>query len=79
MAWWIEYSQEAANYLDDNGSLVADLFFAIEALAESEGVPRDGATQIAPGEYLFEPHDHTVVYERDEKRQIVRVTIIRPK
>ena len=79
MAWWVEYSQEAANYLDDNGALVTALFFAIEALAESEGIPKEGATQIAPGEYLFEPENHTVVYERDESRQIVRVTIIRPK
>jgi plasmid stabilization system protein ParE len=78
-SWWVEYSQEAANYLEDNGALVAALFFAIEALAESEGIPIDGATQIEPGVFLFEPERHTVVYERDESRQIVRVTIIRPK
>ncbi len=79
MAWWVEYARGAANYLEDNGELVAALFFAIEALAESEGIPNDGATLIGSNQYLFEPEDHQVVYERDESRQIVNVVIIKPK
>lgn len=81
-SWWVEYARPAANYLEDNGSLVAKLFFAIEALAESEGTPKGpgaGATLIEPGIYLFETEDHQVVYERDESRQIVYVLIIKPK
>ena len=79
MAWWVEYARAAANYLEDNGELVAALFFAIEALAESEGIPADEATLIGPNQYRFEPEDHTVVYERDESRQIINVVIIKPK
>lgn len=77
-SWWVEYARPAANYLEDNGSLVAKLFFAIEALAESEGIVI-GATLIEPGLYLFEPENHQVVYERDDSRQIVYVLIIKPK
>jgi plasmid stabilization system protein ParE len=77
-SWWVEYARPAANYLEDNGSLVAKLFFAIEALAESEGLAND-ATLIEPGLYRFEPENHQVVYERDESRQIVYVLIIKPK
>lgn len=76
--WWVEYARPAANYLEDNGSLVAKLFFAIEALAETEGMGAN-ATLIEPGLYLFEPENHQVVYERDERRQIVYVLIIKPK
>lgn len=83
MASWpkglpVEYARPAANYLEDNGSLVAKLFFAIEALAESEGLAND-ATLIEPGLYRFEPENHQVVYERDQRRQIVYVLIIKPK
>ncbi|MCE7986621.1 MAG: hypothetical protein DYG89_36065 [Caldilinea sp. CFX5] len=77
-SWWVEYARLAANYLEDNGSLVAKLFFAIEALAESEGIVI-GARIIEPDVYLFEPENHQVVYERDESRQIVYVLIIKPK
>jgi len=35
--WEVWYGLEAAHYLDDNGAVVADLFFAMEALAESAG------------------------------------------
>lgn len=79
VSWWVEYAQEAANYLEDNGALAAKLFFAMEALAENEGLPATGAIMIAPGEYLFEPEDHFVVFERDESTQIVRITVIKPK
>lgn len=78
-SWWVEYSQEAANYLEDNGALAAPLFFAMEALAENEGLPVEGAMMIEPGEYIFEPENHIVVFERDESTQIVRITIIKPK
>ncbi len=41
-SWWVEHSQEVANYLEDNGALVAALFFAMETLAENEGLPTAG-------------------------------------
>lgn len=37
--WEAWYGLEAANYLNDNSTLVADLFFAIESLAHNEGWP----------------------------------------
>jgi hypothetical protein len=39
--WEVWYTLEAANYLNDNGTLVADLFFAIEALAVVAGCPQE--------------------------------------
>lgn len=78
-SWWVEYSKEAANYLEDNGALVAALFFAMEALAEHEGVPAEGAIMVEAGEYIFEAENHIVVFERNESTQIVRITVIRPK
>ena len=78
-SWWVEYSQEAANYLEDNGALVAALFFAMEAVAENEGLPTAGLIMAEAGEVIFEAENHIVAYERDESPQIVRITIIKPK
>lgn len=78
-SWWVEYSQEAANYLEDNGALVTALFFAIEALAETEGLPTAGLILGEADEVIFEAENHIIPYEREESAQIVRITIIRPK
>ena len=47
--WEVEYELPAANYLFDNGSLVSKLFFAMEALAESEGFPSSGVIELGDG------------------------------
>lgn len=48
-SWWVEDSQAAANYLEDNGALVAALFFAMEALAENEGLLTAGLIMAEAG------------------------------
>ena len=47
--WEVHYSQEAATYLEDNRSLIAGLFFAMESLADSDGIPAAGEYQEVQG------------------------------
>jgi hypothetical protein len=43
--WEVHYSHEAGVYLEDNGQLIAALFFAMESLATVEGIPTDNFSQ----------------------------------
>ena len=69
MDWEIWYELEAANYLSDNGELVADLFFAMEALADSEGVPPSTEYEIDANRYLTTLKKHIVTYRPRHGRQ----------
>jgi hypothetical protein len=76
--WEVEYEREAANYLSDNGQLVAQLFFAMEALANSEGIPPNGMLQIQPGLFSAIIERHQIVFHRDEIKRIVSIVAIQP-
>ena len=76
--WEVWYGLEAANYLNDNGPLVADLFFAIEALAESAGWPQTGDSQQAEALVFWRIRGHFVIYQRLEDAQIVQIATIKP-
>ncbi len=76
--WEVWYGLEAANYLDDNGALVTDLFFAMEALAESTGWPQNGDYQQIDELIFWQILGHLVIYQRLAKEQIVQVAAIKP-
>ena len=76
--WEVWYGLEAANYLDDSGELVADRFFAIEALAESAGWPQNGGYQQADELVFWRILNHLVIYQRLENERVVRIASIKP-
>ena len=76
--WEVHYSLEAATYLEDNGQLIADLFFAMESLAESEGWPLSDFDESIEGFISWWVNEHMVVYERIELKKIARVIWIKP-
>lgn len=76
--WEVWYGLEAANFLDDNGALVADLFFAMEALAESAGWPQSGDYQQTDELIFWRILRHLVIYQRLENEQVVQVAAIKP-
>lgn len=76
--WEVWYSLEAANYLNDNGELVAELFFAMEALAENTGWPQKGDYQQTDELILWQILGHLVIYQRLETNQIVQIATIKP-
>lgn len=76
--WEVWYGLEAASYLADNGELVAALFFAMEALAETSGWPLSGAYEQAEELVSWQILDHLVVYQRLENQQMVQIAAIIP-
>ena len=76
--WEVEYEREAANYLADNGQLVANLFFAMEALAHTEGIPPNGMIQTQAGLFSAILERHQIVFRRDEMNRIVSIVAIQP-
>ncbi len=77
-SWWVEYVWEAANYLNDNGELVAPLFFAMEALADDAALRMAGVATGAPEIYVLILEQHEVFYTLDTDAQIVTVMAIKP-
>ena len=74
-SWWTEYSQESANYLEDNTQLVAHLYFALEAL-DDKAVP--GELEVRPGLHIAIIEGHVVAFARDITRKIIRIMSIKP-
>ena len=77
-SWKVEYSQEAGNYLNDNGQLVEKLFQRIEGLADLEGAPKEGAHQDESGDIWWDIENHRVIYERSEQDKLILVEVIKP-
>jgi hypothetical protein len=77
--WEVHYSQEAANYLEDNTALITDLFFAVESLADSDGMPTDGNFQEVRGLIYWTILAHLVVYRRIESARIARIIFMKPE
>lgn len=77
--WEVEYELPASNYLADNESLVSKLFFAMEALAETEGFPPNGVRQLADGVLASVMEGHIVFFERYEESRIVSIIAIQPR
>ena len=76
--WEVWYDLEAANYLADNGELVATLFFAMEALAKTEGWPQQGEYSREEKLFIWQILDHLIVYQRLENQQVIQIATIRP-
>lgn len=76
--WEVWYGLEAANFLDDNDALVADLFFAMESLAESAGWPQNGDYQQTDELIFWQILRYLVIYQRLENEQVVQVAAIKP-
>jgi hypothetical protein len=76
--WEIHYSREAAQYLEDNTSLITELYFAIEALAASSGMPPAGSFDEMQGLILWNTLGHLVILRRTQVAQVVRVLAIKP-
>ncbi len=80
MAWTIEYSQEADNYLVDNYPYTNVVDLAIIALSLTPtGIPATGTHQVEPGVLMCEMEQHTVVYRRIPERQTLRILVIKPR
>jgi hypothetical protein len=77
--WEVHYSQESATYLEDNGQLIVDLFFAMESLVDSDGVPTNGDFQDVQGLVYWSVEEHLVVYRRIDSTKIIRVILSKPK
>ena len=76
--WEVHYSQEAATYLEDNGALITKLFFAMESLSESDGLPVPGAFQEMQGTIFWTVEAHLVIYRRLESVKTARILSIKP-
>ena len=77
--WEVHYSQEAATYLEDNRSLIAGLFFAMESLADSDGIPAAGEYQEVQGLIYWIVEEHLVVYRRMAPSRIARILFMKPE
>ena len=76
--WEVHYSLEAANYLADNSALISELYWAMECLADTDGMPSSGEYRELRGLVYWTIQDHEVVYRRAEPEQTIRVLLIRP-
>jgi hypothetical protein len=76
--WEVWYGLEAANYLDDNGALVTDLFFAMESLAENEGWPHQGTYHQQDDLIIWQILNHLAIYRRLADQQVVEIALIKP-
>lgn len=77
--WEVHYSREAATYLEDNGQLIAELFFAMESLADSAGIPKNGDFHELDDRIYWSILAHWVVYRRIDTSQIIRIILIKPQ
>ncbi len=77
--WEVHYSQEAATYLEDNGELITTLFFAMESLADVEGVPTNGIYEEHRGRIYWFVEQHLVVYRRLVRSRICHIIFIKPQ
>lgn len=77
--WEVHYSHEAGVYLEDNGQLIAMLFFAMEALAQTEGIPPNNFFQDRDGLFYWLVADHTVVYRRLAAEKVIRIIYMKPE
>jgi hypothetical protein len=76
--WEVHYSREAAAYLEDNATLITSLFFAIESLANTSGMPQTGEHQEVQGLIHWRIQEHTVVLRRIAQSRVVRVLALKP-
>lgn len=77
-SWWVEYSVEAATYLEDNGELVAALFFAMEALPSHPLFQQQVIPMERPGIFVIELVEHRVYFQRNDAERIVTIEVIQP-
>ena len=76
--WEVWYGLEAATYGEDNGALVADLFFAMESLAESDGWPQQGIYHQQDELVVWQILNHLIIYQRLADQQVAQIASIKP-
>ncbi len=76
--WEVHYSREAATYLEDNGALISTLFFAVDSLSASDGLPAIGEFQEMQGVIFWWVEGHLVIYRRLASFRIARILSIKP-
>ena len=76
--WEVWYDLEAANYLSDNGELVTELFFAMEALADTKGVPPATEYEFETSRYLTILNNHIITYTRNTTAKVITISTIQP-
>lgn len=78
MAWKIEYSREADDYLFDNFPYTESLDWKLIDLLDTDGIPKTGAHQLELGLLMCEIEKHTVVYRRNQTTQTIRILVLKP-
>ena len=78
MSWWVEYSMEAATYLEDNGDLVSPLFFAMEALPDHRLFQEQQIPMERPGIFVIELVGHRVYFRRNDAEGLLTIEAIKP-
>lgn len=76
--WEVWYDLEASNCLADNGSLVSELFFACESLAENSGWPRTDTYEEDEGFIFWRSARHLIIYRRLEMQKIAQIAALIP-
>jgi hypothetical protein len=76
--WEVWYGLEATNDLDDNGSLVTELLFAMEALAKSDGWLQQGVYHQQDDVVIWQILNHLMFYQRLIDQQVAKITLLKP-
>jgi len=78
VSWWVEYSAEAATYLEDNGDLVSPLFFAMEALPDHRLFREQQIPMEMSGIFVIELVGHRVYFRRNDTERTLMIESIKP-
>lgn len=79
MRWTLSYHRTVVQYLISLREAGHTLRYTIFSLQQTaEGIPEAGVTQIEPGIYMWEIHNHHVVYRRFEQEHRLFISSVRP-
>ena len=76
--WEVHYNLESANYLEENGPYIYELFADMEAIPATFADPAVVHYQQDRDLYLVVLYDHLVAYHRNNAEQIVTIVAIKP-
>lgn len=79
MHWTLSYHRTVVHYLISLREAGHALRYAIFSLQQTaDGIPAAGVTQLEPDIYMWEIHDHHVVYRRIEQEHRLFISSVRP-
>ena len=76
--WRVRYDRTVRNYIFDSYPYTHDIWRAIRALEQSEGIPVAGRFSQINSVYFWTVAEHLVVYERQAAAQIIDVAYVKP-